>query len=820
MMIRSTHPKRSRAPGQVARALLAAALAATALAAGAQKAQAPPTVRDGTVPQARWGDMKGKPFARVPGTSVTTLLPVVDYPNPTRPTNPDWEGKEEEMYGGKKYVRKADELPPVFLDNPGIATNALTTDFIGIGQTALRPPDCSMAVGRDHIVQTVNDRFRISDKAGITIFEADIPDWLSDPNGFYFDPKVIYDPWRSNFCMLWHRWDDANQQSQLVLIGSDDSNPVGTWYVHRFDSDITISGKRTKPDYFDLGYCSKAIVISGNMFNWDGTGFSTGAIAMFNPAEIYTSGGAGWLIYVGFNNANGTEAATIRPAHMLRSFGSGWDQILVNSAGGGGNFLSVWKLTDPLNTDGNLAFNRTTITVNAYTLPPNANQPGSGSTLDTIDCRLMPVYVDDAAPGQTTSSTLYTGLSDASADGTRAEARLFVVDPIAGTKALDTSFTDGTNDYWFPTPSAEYGHNCTWVFARAGTVFGEARFVTWDPAGGLGTSVVLKAGEGLYTLSRWGDYFGGEPDWGDYYLNGLSSGRQKMWFYAEYAETGNVWGTWVGCTRPIGVAAGSMSVSPAADQSLFWYRGAASGPDVDYTVTNSGDVSFLYRVRSLASWLAASPSQDEVGTTPNTGHCFIGPDASGLNLNFGVYSDTFQFENAYTGSLLNRTIEGRVGELLKPATMTVELGKLNSGDVTGFAASGDGIVVRVCKFVVPNANAYPVTVRLDATLSGSGATTVSDVVFTVRSRVTVGGAFIQTLELFNWQTNGYDAQSVTNAVNTTFANRSLNPNGDLTRFVNQTTRQMRARVKIKPNGVVASASWCGEFDYGVFDTRP
>jgi|GEM_PF-2992493 len=781
---------------------------------------APPKASDKELAPQKWGDTSEYRFAEVKSETISTFGLILDLPNPRRITNPDMEDEEE--IDLSKAFKGSGHIAPLHMDEVGISTNALTTEFFGISETLLRPPDCTMAVGSDYVVLCVNDKIKITDKFGVTTFTADAPDFFNDPTGFYFDPKVVYDPWRLNWCMLWHKWNDTTQNSELVMVGSDDSNPNGTWFIHRFDSDFVIdAGKRAKADYFDLGYSSKCLTISGNWFNWDGTGFAATGVATFNPTQIYSSGSAGWIVLIGFSNANGTEAHTMRPAHMLNSFSGGWDQVLVNSARLGGNQITVWKYTDPLNTGGNLAITRSDITVNDYFVPKDATQQGSGSTLDTIDCRLMPVFMGGATSGVTTNSSLWTGLNTGNAaTATITYARLLMLDPIAGTKPLDTNFTDGTNYYWFATPCATYDKNATWVFTRSGSAqFAEARYVTWDPVGGLGVSAQLKAGVSAYTGGRWGDYFGADLDWGDYYANNGTAGSQKMWFFGEYAAASGNWGTWVGCTRPIGSAAGFMSVSPAATQVISWYGGTNNPQTATYTVSNSGDVSFVYRLRSMPTWLDGSPSRDEVGTTPNSRTTEIGPNAVGVSLDWGIYTDTFQFENGYSGAQLSRTIEGHAGRAQRATAFTVELGQLNAGGLAGIGEQNDGLVLRVCKFIIPNQQVSPITVRFDTTIPGAGVASLSSMNYVFRSRMTIAGQFTQVLELWNWTTNSYDAQTNVTLLNTTFKDVSLVPTGNLNRFINA-NKQMRGRVRIKPSGPIANPNYCAEFDLNAWNAIP
>jgi hypothetical protein len=52
--------------------------------------------------------------------------------------------------------------------------------------------------------------------------------------------------------------------------------------------------------------------------------------------------------------------------------------------------------------------------------------------------------------------------------------------------------------------------------------------------------VLVKAGEGIYTGGRWGDYFGIGRDGGD---------SSTVWMYGQYADTGDAWATRVCAAR-------------------------------------------------------------------------------------------------------------------------------------------------------------------------------------------------------------------------------------------------------------------------------
>ena len=96
---------------------------------------------------------------------------------------------------------------------------------------------------------------------------------------------------------------------------------------------------------------------------------------------------------------------------------------------------------------------------------------------------------------------------------------------------------------------------------------------------------------------------------------------------------------------------------------------------------------------------------------------------------------------------------------------------------------------------------------------------MSSMNYVFRSRMTIAGQFTQVLELWNWTTNTYDAQTNVTVLNTTFKDVSLVPTGNLNRFINA-SKQMRGRVRIKPSGPIANPNYCAEFDLNAWNAIP
>ena len=79
---------------------------------------------------------------------------------------------------------------------PPAAAPTGSTNFAGISATGWLPPDCTMAVGPDHVLLSVNSSVAIYAKAGgAALLQRTLSQWFSNVSlGLtVFDPKALYD---------------------------------------------------------------------------------------------------------------------------------------------------------------------------------------------------------------------------------------------------------------------------------------------------------------------------------------------------------------------------------------------------------------------------------------------------------------------------------------------------------------------------------------------------------------------------------------------------------------------------------------------------
>ncbi|MCC7387150.1 MAG: hypothetical protein IT431_00125 [Phycisphaerales bacterium] len=535
--------------------------------------------------------------------------------------------------------------PPAVEDQAGDLTLAepLMMDWSGPGYNGLTPPDPDLARGREHVITVTNDDFAVYDTAGNELFYSDINDFLNEPGVFLYDCKVIFDPWSLRWVMMYHRKDDSPQESQLYIIVSADEDPmgVGGWWYYRFPMlQDGGTGDASWADYFDLGYSNSQLYASGNMFRYAG-GFRWARHRVFNKAEVYAGGGATSLSFSNLTNADGTQTNTPRAAKLQS--GTGDDAIFINSRWGGGSRITLWKLNDAFGTN---TLTRTDIEVGNYTPPPDAVQP-NGSLLDTIDNRLMTAVVTNDTLGAN-GVELFTGMT-VEYEG-QAACLLYKFDPNADTLKWERVFWGADRDYWFPSSAADYSGSNFWVFTRCSQAAGEyasARYVEMISGTFSNSSTPIEVGTGNYSGFRWGDYFGGQLDWGDYWEHLSVPGRpSKVWLYGEYATNGG-WDTHVGATS----AFPQGDLSNVVPTTTFVTTGNQGGPFSpsyrDYTLQSvAGDTAVAYEVTSLPSWLTASKTYGQLW---GDAVVRLSVNSSANSLAPGTYTDNVYFTDTFNG---------------------------------------------------------------------------------------------------------------------------------------------------------------------------
>lgn len=386
---------------------------------------------------------------------------------------------------------------------------ASSAKFPGISATGMEPPDPDIAVGPSHLVEVVNSSIAFFNKQGTKVFEQTFQNFFRNisPEGFDFDPKVIFDQVSKRFVVLDLGLNDvAGGTSSFLIAVSDDADPNGNWNQFKVDVKQTEGSNNYWLDYPGLGYNKDMICATGNMFAMQGSsGFNGVQIICFDKAALY----AGTATPTKFKIADGF---TLQLAKTL-------DATTPAVYGVESQSRTAMRLT-AITKAGNM-FNVSQFPV---PVPQWQNDQGfitgpSGIMVQTNDPRIL---VASSISGRLVAShSVASSSSDA-----RPAARWYDFKlngwPGAGTPTLAQSgnvIPPAGHGYSFPAISLDSRGGIGMTFSMIGNttpgdVMGTGRKSS-DPAGTMGNPIVLeKSTSGTYNgfSTRWGDYFDLELD--------------------------------------------------------------------------------------------------------------------------------------------------------------------------------------------------------------------------------------------------------------------------------------------------------------------
>jgi hypothetical protein len=503
------------------------------------------------------------------------------------PTNEEDKEPASEFQSSEDAAGASSELQALA---PNLLQNWEGPDNLQPDGKVVKPPDPHIAAGLSHIGVAVNCEFAFYTKSGALAMEKSYSSWFSNVYtgpSLIFDPRIIYDHHENRWLLVALIVEGSPTfQSSYLLSVSMSSNPLGGWWNYRLSGLLTYGGVLTWADYPDLGYdgipsgSGGAIYITSNQFAFVG-GFRTSLINVLPKSILYVGGGGTYYMLWGRTNNDGSQAFTFRTAW---TYGNPGKEYLVNTKSGGWDKVTLWNIVPNFPAAPTMT-RQATITIGAYSPPPNAVQKGGPATLDTIDNRLYQcVY---------RNGHVYTAFTEAYnwGSGTVAAIRYLKLNTIANTPSINARYGADGKYCWFPAMTVDMCDNIMMVYAHSSsTEYAGIRYtgrLTTDTA--MQTSAVLKAGQLYSTNGRWGDYFGVARD---------PSENSKVWIYGEWAkdcpglDSSWEWGTWVGQVSfwPSGHAPiMGLRLSPFADVLHVHFDGRIVHGTINYDGMNSHD---------------------------------------------------------------------------------------------------------------------------------------------------------------------------------------------------------------------------------------
>lgn len=442
--------------------------------------------------------------------------------------------------------------PPVF---PISTINGITYDENGTTSGSFNiPADPSGAVGTTHICHVVNNCIDCDTKAGATAtgFPQSLANFftsLSPENGT-FDPKIIWDQYESRFVAITLvkttvAGGDPADISRLLIAVSATADPTGTWYFQAIDVSQIISSNDCWFDYPGLAVDNQAIYITGNYFR-----FSNNADCGASDVVIIDKGTTGGLyagtvsndenpatnaafnIYNPVNEEGGSGFdVTNQPAHTFgtppANMGT-WLMGYSGLSGGGNEFIQIFRITNPLSSP---TFTRQVINVgdiDNLTGMPDAQQSGSGTSIETNDRRTLSAVwqsnklwvTTQVVPGSGTNSgqaTSYAIQFSASGSGATLDRSV----EIGGEDISTGAYT------FFPSIALDgSGNGYVGFSACNSSMFVGSYAVKIDGStGGISSALTAQAGTDDYVRT----FGGSENRWGDYSNTRVDPSDGSIW---------------------------------------------------------------------------------------------------------------------------------------------------------------------------------------------------------------------------------------------------------------------------------------------------
>ncbi len=543
---------------------------------------------------------------------------------------------------------------------PLVASPAPAVSYIGLDDIAAVgsgfsyiPPDTDGAVGPTRIMNSLNNNYRVLDKAtGATISTVSMATfWAGTGATGPFDPKTLYDPYNGRFIVA--GVSNAASAASSVLIGlSATSDPNGAWTLYRYQICSTAAcgaGTDWWADFPCIGFNKNWVAVTVNMFNTTSGAFHESRILGVDYPTL-RGGTYSATLFTGLNDFSIQPAVTYSATENTLYAPAHW-----SSAGRSYHLNTITgTAAAPVYTQGPLLAHPV---LSAWTQPsgniaPQATEPGTGAvaSVDSGDARIVDaVFRNGNIWYAQTVGLPAGGLTHTAAQWVRLDTGGAFVD---GGRVEDPTATSSNGGKWYAYPSiaVNAGDDVLFGFSQfASSQFPSAGYAfraAADAAGAMRDVVVSKAGDGFYYKT----YSGSRNRWGDFSVTQVDPvDDTSMWSVQEYAKaqvgTGNGsgrWGTWWVNVVPPG-GAPVVATNPGS-QSVG--RGAMAS----FTSTATGDLPMT------SQWQVSTPR-------PGVWFNVAGATSSPLIFTAALADNGKQYRAVFTNAFGSATSN--------PATLTV-----------------------------------------------------------------------------------------------------------------------------------------------------
>lgn len=273
---------------------------------------------------------------------------------------------------------------------PGMESSAplatsfsIPANFDGVNRAAAGnwyPPSPHGAAGVSHFVEVTNSHLDIYQKAAPStrVKSVTLANFFGYAAKSLFDPRVVYDSGPGKWIIIANAYAESATIQYFFIAVSQTSDPTGAFYIYQVNvSDGHGVTDGYQWDFPQVGYDQTAIIFTANFFNKSG---EFADARMFSVAKSLLYNGPGQtLTPTLITGLKGTLAPPVVLDANTSSYLAAADEMSLSQ-------VWIYKLTNSDEISPTLS-GPVAIPVPTFYYPPNAAQPGTSATLDTLDAR-------------------------------------------------------------------------------------------------------------------------------------------------------------------------------------------------------------------------------------------------------------------------------------------------------------------------------------------------------------------------------------------------------------------------------------------------
>jgi hypothetical protein len=382
------------------------------------------------------------------------------------------------------------------------------------------PPDQGLCAGNGFVVDMVNSAYNVYRPNGHLVtgpFNINVP-FNEGLTEFTSDPRCYYDAATNTWfaTILFLSGGGIGNSSHLDIAVNTSGDPTTPWTDYQIDTtDPNGNGCPCFGDQPRLGIDSQNLYVTDDEFSILGPQFNGTDIYAFSKQDLVALKSTVHFVHFAHLGIAGVMPAAPQPALTTGSSSAEYFLQSLDPNGTSDQRIGLWAMTrtSAVSSGGKPKLSSVVLTSETYGVPPNAQQRGATSLLNTGDDRMQQTqFINGSIWGELTTAVTLPGDST-----TRAGAAWFRVQPrlsvnkLAGGTIIQQGYVADAGRY-FIYPALQVAPNGR--AAMVGTLSGSDRypsaaFTTLAPgATAFGPVRVAAAGTTNYDPNgtRWGDY--------------------------------------------------------------------------------------------------------------------------------------------------------------------------------------------------------------------------------------------------------------------------------------------------------------------------